>query len=152
LEIKYRTIDRENLEELKFVAAEDSKIPLLYDSEYTWNELSTSARLEFYKLQIAVSDFFEVAISNDKIVGFHIVKKVPYPPDLFAGIIITLWVSPLVRGNGVGTTLKLRAEKWAKYLSLSYLQTGVHTNNPQMLSINEKNGFSITQYTLRKKL
>lgn len=152
MEIEYRKIDRENLEELKFVAAEDSQIPLLYDSEYTWNELSISARLEFYKLQITDNDYFEVAISKENIVGFHIVKKVPYPPDLFAGVIITLWVSPLVRGKGVGTTLKTRAEKWAQDLSLAYLQTGVHPNNPQMLSINKKNGFSITQYTLRKKL
>jgi GNAT superfamily N-acetyltransferase len=152
MEIEYRKIDRENLEELKFVAEEDSKIPLLYDSEFTWNELSISARLEFYKHQITYNDYFEVAIFEDRIVGFHIVKKVPYPPDLFAGVIITLWVSPLARGKGVGTSLKLRAEKWAKDLSLSYLQTGVHPNNPQMLSINEKNGFTVTQYTLRKKL
>lgn len=152
MEIEYRKIDRENLVDLRVVAEEDSKIPLLYDSEFTWNELSISARLDFYKHQITNDDFFEVAILKDKIVGFHIVKKVPYPPDLFAGIIITLWVSPLVRGKGVGSSLKLRAEDWARGLSLSYLQTGVHPNNPQMLSINKKNGFSITQYTLRKKL
>jgi RimJ/RimL family protein N-acetyltransferase len=152
MEIEYRKVDRENIEEMKFVAEEDSKIPLLYDSEYTWNELSTSARLDFYKQQITDNDYFEVAVLQDKVVGFHIVKKVPYPPDLFAGVIITLWVSPSVRGKSVATTLKLRAEKWANDLSLAYLQTGVHPNNPQMLSINKKNGFSITQYTLRKKL
>ena len=135
--IAYRKVDRENLEELKFVAEEDSRIPLLYDPEYTWNDLSTLARLEFYKHQISDQDYFEVAVFNDKIVGFHIVKKVPYPPDLFAGIIITLWVSPQARGEGIGTSLKLRGEKWAKDLSLACLQTGVHPNNPQMLSINE---------------
>ena len=33
--IQYRAIDRENLEELRFVAETDSKIPLLIDPEYT---------------------------------------------------------------------------------------------------------------------
>lgn len=152
MEIEYRKVNRTNIEEMTFIANEDSKIPLLYDSEYVWNESSTDNRLNFYKQLIASDDYFEIATSNKKIVGFHIVKKVPYPPDIFIGDIITLWVATEFRGKGVASTLKLRAEKWARDLGLAYLQTEVHSANSQMLSINKKNGFDISQYTLRKKL
>lgn len=78
--------------------------------------------------------------------------KVPYPPDLFAGVIITLWVDPECRGNGIATAIKQRAELWAKSNGLDHLQNGVHSNNEKMLSINKKSGFKIVQYTLKKKL
>ena len=148
----YRAAERENTDELRFVAEEDSKIPLLYDPEYIFNEKSTDARMIFYKQQISNEDFFEVAVENEKIVGFHIVKKVPYPPDLQAGAIITLWSHPDYRGRGIAFKLKQRAEEWAIKSKLAHLQTNVHSNNLRMLSMNEKAGFKIIQVALKKNL
>ena len=107
---------------------------------------------DLIKQQILRHDFFEVAIESSKIVGFHIVKKVPYPPNLFAGMIMTLWVDSNLRGKGIGSHLKKRAENWAKKENLFYFQTNVHPSNSQMLSINKKSGFEITQFILRKKI
>jgi GNAT superfamily N-acetyltransferase len=101
---------------------------------------------------IAETDFFEVAECDGKICGFHIVKKINYPPLQWAGVILSLWVSDEVREQGIGTKLKQRGEAWAKSQNFLFLQTAVHPTNQKMLSINEKNGFSIAQYNMRKRL
>ncbi len=150
--MKFRKVKADNEEELRLIAEIDSKIPLQYDSGYDWNEQSIVAKVDQYRKQISVDDFFEVATQNEKIVGFHIVKKVPYPPDLFAGAIFTLWVDPNYRGKGIANQLKSRAESWANQQNITYVVTNVHSNNSQMLEINKKAGFEIIQYAMRKKI
>jgi RimJ/RimL family protein N-acetyltransferase len=67
-------------------------------------------------------------------------------------MIITLWTKSKLRGTGIASSLKKRAEDWGREAKLDHFQTGVHANNKKMLSINEKSGFEIHQYNLRKKL
>lgn len=151
MNLTYRKLDRINPAELRFVAEQDSKIPLQYDSEYSWNDKSIDNRLDYYK-RISDDDFFEVAELDRKIIGFHLIHKAPYPPEFQIGIIATLWVDPNFRGKGIGSELKARGEKWARDRKLKFLQTGVHPSNVAMLDINKKSGFEIVQYSLRKKL
>jgi GNAT superfamily N-acetyltransferase len=151
-EFQYRNINKDNADELKFVAEQDSRIPLQYDPSFPWNEDSITGRLNYFSKEIKDDDFFEVAVLENKVVGFHVVKKVPYAQDIFAGTIITLWTHPEFRGKGIATNLKLRAETWAKSQKLTYLLTNVHVKNPGMFSINKKLGFEVVQYSLRKPL
>ncbi len=150
--MEFRRANFEFEEELRFIAEFDSKIPLQYDLAYTWSEQSISAKVDQYKKQISSEDFFEVATDNEKIVGFHIVKKVPYPPDLSAGAIFTLWTDPIYSGNGIASQLKSRAEKWAKQQNIAYIVTNVHSGNSKMLEINKKFGFELVQYAMRKRI
>lgn len=151
MKIEYRKVNSHDTVEMNFIAEQDSKIPLEYDSDYKWNEKSVGDRLDYFK-RMKPDDFFEVAVVENKIVGFHLVYKFPYPPDLQAGMIATLWVDQGLRGKGIGSELKRRGEIWARENKLSFLQTGVHVNNSKMMEINEKNGFEIISYDLRKKL
>lgn len=151
MEIEYRGVDRSNQSEIRYIAEKDSKIPLQYDPDYSWNEKSINGRIDYFK-QIKPEDFFEVAVQSNKVIGFHMIIKIPYPPDIQAGIILSLWVDPLFRGQGIGRKLKGLGEQWAKQQGLTFLQTGVHPSNEQVLNMNRKSGFSIAQYTLRKRL
>ena len=150
--IQYRTVNRRSETELGFIAEQDSKIPLLYDPEYVWSDSSIAARTRFYKDHVHDDDFFEVALDADDLIAFHIVKKIPYPPDLSAGAIITLWVAPKYRGQRIAKTLKDRAEAWARKQDFAFLQTDVHSTNSKMISINKKAGYNVIQYTMRKPL
>lgn len=151
MSIKYRSVSFSNDAEIKFIAEQDSKIPLQYDSTYVWNEKSVERRIEFYK-KITPEDFFEVATEEEKIIGFQLVHSVPYPPDLKAGLIATLWVAPSHQGQGISSALKARGEKWAMDRNFSFLLTSVHTNNSIMLAKNAKSGFETMQLLQRKKL
>lgn len=152
MNIQFRRADKENKEELHNIALIDSKIPLEFDTEFQWSEKSLDVTLSRYNKHLLENDFFEVALSDDKVVGFHIVKKVPYPPDTYAGAIFTLWTDPKFRGNGIATELKKRGEVWAKLEGCSLMVTNVHLNNTQMLNLNKIFGFGIVQHAMRKKL
>lgn len=136
-----------------FVAEADSRIPLEFDPTLLWNPDSIAHRLDWYHKNIGEPDFFEVALENSqKIVGFHIIRRIPFPPNLFAGTIVSLWVDPAVRGRGIARALKMRGEDWARSIGLDNLQTAVHRNNQTMLKINQKSGFLETQILMRKYL
>jgi GNAT superfamily N-acetyltransferase len=93
-----------------------------------------------------------VAVVNDKLVGYHLVRKVPYQRDLFAGCVYTLWVSPDFRRKGIGSALKERGESWARGLKLDHIFTWIHTKNVESLSLNKEMGYEVTHSKLRKKL
>lgn len=151
MSITFRTANKNDDAELDFLAETDSKIPLLYDPNFPWDSCAVSSRRDLFANKLDTNDFFEIAISDEKIVGFHIVKKIPYG-KLFAGLIITLWVHDDFRNKGIAKTLKDHAEAWAKSLKLDHLETSVHANNKRMLKINENSGFQVAQITLRKKI
>jgi GNAT superfamily N-acetyltransferase len=151
MELIFQHVDRTNIEELRFIAEADALIPLDYDPSYTFNQSSTPARLEFYK-HLSPDDFFQVVKHGDAIIAFHIVQKIPYPPDLMAGNIVSLWVHPEYRGKGLAAQLKSQAERWGKENKLLFLQTNVHLKNARMMKINQSNGFEPAYVLLRKKL
>lgn len=151
MDIFFRHANKEDDAELTFIAEQDSKIPTLYDPDFPWDQSTVTARKELFKNQISKEDFFTVGLIDAKIIGFHIVKKIPYG-GVFAGLIITLWTDENYRGKGIAKALKEQAEAWGRNLSLDHLQTGVHSSNKRMLEINKKSEFEITQYNLKKKL
>ena len=147
----YRKVEFGNEKEMRFVAEADSRIPLEYDSHYTFTATSIDQRLKYYQ-EFKDEDFFEVALDRDRVVGFHAVHIIPYPPDLKAGNIATLWVDPDYRKKGIASQLKARAEVWGRKNKLAFLQTNVHTNNKKMLAINQAAGFETAYIHLRKRL
>jgi GNAT superfamily N-acetyltransferase len=147
----FRSVDKDNLSELRLIAEADSRIPLEFDPTCMFAESSIDARLEFYG-QLTDDDFFEVATIEGSVVAFHIVKKTPYPPNLSIGNIISLWVLPAFRGKGLASELKKRGEEWAKKNGMVFIQTSVHKNNSRMLSINMAYAYEQAYINLRKQL
>lgn len=139
------------MNEMRFIAEVDCRIPLEYDPDHTFAKSSIDSRLEFY-YQLAADDFFEVVAHDKTIVAFHIVKKGPYPPDFQVGNIITLWVHPNYRGQQLAFQLKSRAEHWARHSGLILMQTSVHKDNQRMLQLNEESGYELAYLNMRKKL
>lgn len=149
--ISYRRIDLGNEAEKRFVAEADSRIPLEYDSHYSFGPSSIDQRIKYY-LDFKEDDFFDVALDGSRVVGFHAVHIIPYPPDVKIGNIATLWVDPAFRQQGIASQLKSRAEMWGREKKLVFLQTNVHTNNKKMLAINQAAGFETAYINLRKRL
>lgn len=150
-EISYRRANFNSESELQFLAEMDSRIPLEFDPLYQWNEKNIQQRLEHYK-RTKEDDFFGVAIFQGKIVGFHALNIIPYPPALRIATISTLWVDPGFRKQGIARALKLQAEAWAKKQELAFIQTNVHKDNSKMLSLNNSMGFETSYFTMRKRL
>lgn len=167
MNIIYRSANSENLEELTLIAQIDSKIPCEFDTEFFWNPESVTQRLKFLQIMLRENDFLYIAeekspptysaqtaqtIQSTRIVGFYAIKKQEKEPPYTTGMIITLWVSPSHRHQGIGRRLKEQGEKWAKELNLKYLETAVHLKNGRMLSINLRSGYEIVQHRMRKTL
>ncbi len=147
----YRSVNKQDTKEMRFIAEVDSKIPLAYDRHFPWSEDSITDRLGYYA-NLNDDDHFEVAEFGSEIIGFHIIKAIPITSTFWAGSIVTLWVREGLRGKGIASNLKKRGEEWAKKRNLQQLQTTVHAQNKAMLAINEKSGFELSQYLLRKRL
>jgi len=145
----YRRAQIENDEEINFIAKIDNTIPAKFDSDFIINDKMNEDRAKFLK-SCKEEDFFEVALdTQNKIVAFHLVKKIPYF-DRFAGRVDTLWVSPDHRQSGLASALKKRAEQWAITQGLDHLHTWVHSDNQKMISLNKKMGFKTVNYKMRK--
>jgi GNAT superfamily N-acetyltransferase len=153
MKFTFRRADLSNEAELRTIAEIDAGIPPLYDADFRNDAETIAKELDFFKNKLTGEDFFDVAVDTQgRIVGFHLVKKVPYLRDLFAGAVYTLWVDPIDRNNGVGTILKQRGEAWARQSKLDHLYTWIHSRNQPSLGLNEKLGYEIVNYKLKKKL
>ncbi len=149
MEIQYRASDR-SPKELQFIAEIDSRIPLEFDTHFHWTEAHVQKRLADYKI-LKTTDFFQVAISDGKIVGFHIIKEAEYGSSTM-GNVVTLWTDPNFRKQGIATKLKDLGTEWAKKRKVKFIQTAVHVNNKAMLDLNKKMNFEDSYRLLRKYL
>jgi GNAT superfamily N-acetyltransferase len=147
----FRNVNKTDISELRFIGEADARIPLAYDPNYKFAETAIDTRLDYYS-QLATDDFFEVVVNGDAVVAFHIVKKMPFPPNLQIGNIVSLWGHPDYRGQGMAAKLKTKAEEWGKKGGLAFMQTNVHKNNQRMLEMNQGNGYESAYILLRKKL
>lgn len=147
----YRRADLANKIEIEFIARADIEIPALFDADFSTDEKAFQDELKRFE-KLMDEDFFDVAVAeNNKIVGFHIIKKSPYF-DRFAGCIYTLWVSPDYRRKGIATELKRRGEAWAKTSNLDHIYTWVHVDNIKMLNLNGELGYKKTHHKMIKKI
>jgi GNAT superfamily N-acetyltransferase len=149
MDIQYRASDR-STNELQYIAEIDSRIPLEFDSHFHWTESHVQKRISDYKL-LKTSDFIHVAISEGKIVGFHIIKESEYGSSTM-GNTVTLWTDPKFRKQGIATKLKELGIEWAKKRKVKFVQTAVHVNNKVMLDLNKKLDFEDCYRLLRKFL
>jgi L-amino acid N-acyltransferase YncA len=153
MDLVYRRTNFADPGELRFIAEIDAAIPPRHDSDFIFDEDAIQKQLDFLLKKVSEEDFFEVAVTSDnKVIGYHLVKKTPYMRDLYAGMVYTLWVSPECRKNGIGSTLKSRGEAWAKTLGLDHLYTWINSKNLESISLNQKMGYEITNYKLKKKI
>ena len=153
MSITFRKANLANADEIRFIAEIDARIPQAHDPEFLCNENTINDRYEFLKNKTTHEDFFEVAINKEqKIVGFHLIKKKSYQENLFAGSVDTTWVDPTFRGQGIALSLKQRGETWAKEQELDHIYTWVQTTNESSLSLNKKMGYEVVNIKLKKKI
>lgn len=152
MEILFRNVDRTNLNELRKIAEIDVTIPRLFDSNFQVNEQTVMATIDLLQNKIKEDEFFELAMFKEEIVGYHVVKKISYTDGKIAGSVYSIWVDEKFRRKGIATKLKQHAEAWARENKLHHIATHVHKENAKMLALNEKQGFELAFYQLRKKL
>ncbi len=151
MEIKYRRINFENLDELNLIARIDVGIPAKFDSDFSTDKEAVEKMYQSL-CKLTTNDFCEVAVNpKSEIVAYHIIKKIPYR-DRFAGGINTLWVAPEYRSQGIAIQIKKRGELWAKDNQLDHLYTWVHVDNLKMQNLNKDLGYEIVNYKMKKKL
>jgi RimJ/RimL family protein N-acetyltransferase len=84
-------------------------------------------------------------------VGLHILRRFEEWEQV--GVHIAgLWVDEEYRGRGIARELKRRGEDWARSVGATFVNTNVQSQNERMLAINERAGFSVFRYNLRKRL
>lgn len=152
MKISYRPVQRENAEEMRFVAYVDSRIPLEHDPLFKWQESDVEGRVQMLKKAVKPDDFFDVAVAGGRIVGFHVIKAGGFPSELKPAFVLTTWTDPEMRGRGIAGELKARGETWARDASVGFLQTNVNASNPRMREINEQNGYQVSSFVMRKML
>jgi RimJ/RimL family protein N-acetyltransferase len=152
VEIKFRSVDLNNVSEMQMIAEIDMTIPALYDSSFQVNQKTISDRLE--QLQKCKEDDFFLVVENmqNEIVGYHFLNKMDHPNGLPVAQVQTLWIKPEYRKKGIATELKRRAETWAREMKLDHISTFVSNRNPAMLALNESLGYEVYGFKLRKKL
>lgn len=153
MEITFRKVNLQDPDEMQLIAGIDMTIPALFDSVFEVNEETISDRLK-QLMKCKPDDFFDVAIDADgKIIGYHFMNQFKFPPTgLMAADVQTLWVDPAFRKQGIAKTLKERGEKWAKEHKLSHIWTFVHCKNTSMLPLNQKLGYELVGYRMRKSM
>ncbi|MFS4460773.1 N-acetyltransferase family protein [Bdellovibrio sp. HCB2-146] len=153
MEFSFRRVDFKSSTEIRFIAENDAAIPSAHDSDFPFDEQAIQDRIDYYLNKITSDDFFDVAVdSSNQVIGFHVIKRIPYMRGLFAGAVNTLWVAPAFRGRGVGRAFKVRGEEWARASGLDHLHTWIHAKNETSLLVNEKLGYEVVNVKLMKKL
>jgi ribosomal protein S18 acetylase RimI-like enzyme len=115
------------------------------------SELKMMERLWGKPEQLLIGAFIVGESHPPEPIGFH---WATYNADATPRVakIISLWVSPEKRNQGIATRLKLAGEVWAQSQNCSAIETSVHQSNRAMLEINHRQGFEPYRLILRKKL
>lgn len=121
MNIIFRNVDRANLNELRQIAEIDVTIPQLFDPNFQGDEKAVLESLSRLQNKIKEEDFFEVATSDEEIVGYHVVRKSVYAGHIQAGYVETLWVAEKFRRKGIGSQLKRHAEEWGRKINFIIL-------------------------------
>lgn len=152
-EIEFRTLDYENDNETRTYFRTFWDIPLEHNEYFTHrSEAFLSEWIETArKPEERALTYAGIAIHAGTMVGLHILRRFEEWEQVGAHI-AALWVHPAFRGIGIARTLKLRGEEWAKSVGATFLNTNVQRDNHRMLAINERAGFSVFRYNLRKRL
>ncbi len=152
-EIEFRTLDYDNAEEIRAYFRAFWDISLEHNEYFTRrsesfvSEWIESAR----KTEEKALTYAGVALHSGTIVGLHLLRRFEEWEQV--GVHIAgLWVHPTYRGVGIARTLKLQGEEWARAIGATFMNTNVQSGNLKMLSINERAGFSLFRYNIRKRL
>ncbi len=152
-DIEFRTLDYTSDSEVRIYLRLFWDIPLEHNEYFTRRSDSFvedwmhSAR----ESENASNTFPGIALHGKEIVGVHIARRFEEWEQV--GVHIAgLWVHPSYRGLGVARVLKANGENWARSVGAMFMNTNVQAENHRMLSINERAGFTLYRYNLRKRL
>ena len=97
-------------------------------------------------------DLFLMIVENEqsKIQGFIWAYKQEKPQD--SVMILSLYITESYRGRGLATNLKILLEEWCQHEGIKTIQTTTHYTNHNMISLNQKLGYTPGMVNMTKNL
>lgn len=112
-----------------------------------------------FLIDIIGNDDFGVLVAkdDDQILGFIIIQQQNTPSytclvQYKLAYVMDIVVDANARGKGVGKQLLDAAERWGQARSVDYLELGVLEENTAAKQLYEREGYSTTSQTMRKRL
>jgi len=94
---------------------------------------------------IKSNDFYIAIAEENSVLGFIWAERQKEAVKIFS-----LYVDKSVRQKNVGTHLKKELETWCKAEGINKIRTIVHSENENMLSLNEKLGYEVKRVYMEK--
>lgn len=152
-DIEFRTLDYANDAEMRAYLRLFWDLPLEHNEYFTRRSEAflDDAIRKARETENPANTFSGIALHRGEIVGLHILHRYEEWEQVGAHI-AGLWVHPDYLRLGIARTLKAQGENWARSVGATFINTNVHPGNRRMLEINERAGFSLFRYNLRKRL
>lgn len=96
-----------------------------------------------------------VSVRDESLQGYLSIGIMDPPPGIARGsegVIFELYVRPEVRGEGIATNLRVRAEQWARERDCTHMALFVHPDNEPARSIYRSWGFDTKREMLVRPL
>lgn len=142
MDVRLRTLDHDDPREVYRVARAHEETPAAWQPGHRPPEAAVVARARdlagsrWNPLRLLlVAEHREAGV-----VGFHWIDLEVARGEV-QGHIVSLWVDPRFRGNGLARRLKARGEAWAREAGARSLRTTVHFRNDRMVRFNLRAGF-----------
>ncbi|MBN1970003.1 MAG: GNAT family N-acetyltransferase [Candidatus Delongbacteria bacterium] len=138
-------------EEIRFICEKHLETPSLWIEGYSFTDEEVLDEItRFVNIFNKGKMVTFIATHNNKIIGFVWAEFVDNDPE--DSKIISLWVDPDYRNQGIATKLKKKLEENLKISGVKKLRTNVYAPNKQMLDLNLKLGYRIIRYDMLKDL
>ncbi|MTI47919.1 GNAT family N-acetyltransferase [Sporosalibacterium faouarense] len=124
--------------------------PKLWRPEYRVTSKDMEETIERIKNTKKEDLFIMIAEDNNKIQGFIWACKQEKPQD--SVMILSLYITEDYRERGIATKLKILLEEWCKRECIKIIQTTVHYDNQNMISLNQKMGYNPGMVRMTKTL
>jgi RimJ/RimL family protein N-acetyltransferase len=154
--IEIRELDYTNFSEVR---------DFLIGHEYTWRDSdpSTFQPKSEEKRDESATKFMErkesdpereggiIAYDGSRMIGSHRLEVWNIDHEK-ACHIHGLWVDPEYRGRGIALEMKKLGEKWAMEHGCKIMDSNVKVSNENMITLNEKMGYTVARFNYRKRL
>ena len=144
-------VDTNDIDEVEFICRKHLETPVLWNKNYVLSEEEMiETKTNFIEAgEKNILSGLTVKIDN-KIIGFIWFEILLKNPEIAE--IISLWIDPEFRKQGIATALKQELEIVAKDKGFKKIRTNVYSSNKSMLDLNLKLGYKIIRYDLEKEL
>lgn len=150
-ELKFENLDLNNDEDVLAVATIHCGAPGEWVSGHSYSDDCVDRAVENMRNSVHSCHVVLARNPNHELVGLHWVQLEVRSDQKF-GNVVSLWVHPGFRRQGVGTRLKELAESWLRSNGASEIRTQVYVENSKMMALNEKLGYKTVLLGMSKSL